>query len=616
MFGLAIISIPSQAATYYVRTDGGTNTQCTGLADAPYSGSGSNQACAWSNLMEALPPWMSNYPNKPHIKGGDTVIIDAGSYMIGWASGYKARWGDPCDSAYASGCTPQAIPSGTASQPTRILGAGWDKGCQKPPELWGTQAANQILDMDSASNVVIACLNLTDHSNCTYNYQPNSSYACNHNWVPYGTPSPNYGQWADKGIHAQDSTNVTLQDVNVHGFADMGVQAGRISNWTVTRVQVAGNGNVGWNGDLGGNNDQSTNSGKLLFTDLTIAWNGCQENWQSLGTYINCYGQNEGGYGDGFGEAWTGGNFVFIRPQVHHNTQDGLDLLYANGTGSIVITQGYFFANAGNDLKTSGNATITNNVIVAYCSWFQDAGYPAGGTSCRAGGGELSDVTGPNQTVTFAYNTMIGNPDGMYGGDPTNASASDVYNVANNIFIGTSSYPPKNGGAYSFFTWFGDPPDDPATVHYTANLVWHTRDTTCDNSGIICKDPKLANETLTHFDPTLLAGSPAIGAAKGSFGITTDYYGNARKNPTSIGALEYGSTGGGSHNVPPRATINPVHYVCNKNGKCFDWPDGLLKNAKNLPRSGAYSARPAYTPNGQPYHPRPAYLPPSGTDRL
>lgn len=175
-----------------------------------------------------------------------------------------------------------------------------------PPELWGTQGVAQILDLNGASHVSVGCLDLTDPNHCTYNYRPDAALACNHQWLPYQKfQTPDYGAWAQGGVHAQDSNDVVLQDVNIHGFADFGVQAGRSDDWTVTRVKVTGNGNAGWNGDLGGNNHNNTNSGNLTFTDLVIAFNGCQENYPTLGTYIDCYDQNKGGYGDGFSEAWT-----------------------------------------------------------------------------------------------------------------------------------------------------------------------------------------------------------------------------------------------------------------------------------------------------------------------
>lgn len=547
------VSTQSLAATYYVRTDGGTNVQCNGTKDAPYSGSGTHQACAWSNLMEALPPRSSNQPNPAMIKGGDTLVIDAGSYMIGWSAGAVSEWGDNvCDSSYAYACVPQPVPSGTATNPTRIVGAGWDSGCVAPPELWGTESAPQILDMDSSSNVVIACLNLTDHSNCIVGYQPNKSYACVTKSTGTGTKDPGLGTWADKAIHAQDSSNVTLQDLNIHGFGDYGVQAGRISNWTVTRVTIAGNGNSGWNGDLGGNNQNSTNSGALTFTDFTVAWNGCAENYPTLGAYINCWGQNEGGYGDGLGEAWTGGNWVFVRPNFHHNTSDGLDLLYANGTGSISVDQGYFGLNAGNDLKTSGPATITNSVFDGYCTIFTDLGYPAGADSCRAGGGELTDVTGPNQTVTFAYNTVTGEGDCLLSGDQTNQSSSDVYVVSNNIFRGQEKF---NGSELTCLTYYGDTPA--ATIKYAGNIAWNVRSNACP-SGSICKDPQLTDETLATFNPTPLPSSPAIDNASTSYLTNHDQIGTPRPigGGYDIGAIEYRGqpylgSGSGDSPVPP-----------------------------------------------------------------
>jgi len=42
------------AATYYLRPSGGTTTQCTGLANADYDGSGTGEACAWSAPADAF----------------------------------------------------------------------------------------------------------------------------------------------------------------------------------------------------------------------------------------------------------------------------------------------------------------------------------------------------------------------------------------------------------------------------------------------------------------------------------------------------------------------------------------------------------------------------------
>ncbi|HET9835689.1 MAG TPA: hypothetical protein VFP88_05025 [Rhodanobacteraceae bacterium] len=476
----------ARAATYYVRTDGGTARQCNGTADAARAGS-RDHACAWNSPMQALPPEITSV--NARIQGGDTLIIGAGAYPIGWMGELD------CAVKQAPQCVPQAIPSGTAGNPTRILGAGWDSGCPAPPQLWGTHGARQLLSLDGSSHVEIACLDLSDHSNCTQHYRPDHAYSC---------PRGAIGDWALSGLRARDSSDVTLQDLRIHGFASEGVQAGRLRAWTVTRVKIIGNGRAGWNGDLGGNSHNSSNDGRLLFTDLEIGWNGCAEDYPDSTRIINCYGQNEGGYGDGFSEAWTGGDYIFIRADIHDNTQDGLDLRYANGTGSITVDQGHFARNNGNDLKTMGSATITHSVFVAYCSAMKQAGYPAGKDTCRAGGGEFAAMNGPNQTVTFAYNTVTGESGCLFGGDSSKADSSDTYLIHNNIFLGG---PRWNGDGLTCLTWFSDR-TPPQKIVYRDNVVWKVRGGVCPGDSI-CKDPQLENETLGAFDPTPRHGSPA-----------------------------------------------------------------------------------------------------------
>lgn len=534
----------SEAATYYVRADGGTHAQCSGTADVAYADRGHGRDCAWNNPMEALPPSQPNYPHAARIKGGDTLVIEAGAYRIGWTAGVydRAHLQDPCDGRYANGCTLQPVPSGTAAQPTRILGAGWDSGCKSPPQLYGTQSAKSVIDLTGSSHVVIACLDLTDHAYCTLNYRPDPARSCKAAWVAYGQP-PDYGDWAAKGIYASDSDDVTLQDLNIHGFADQGVQAGRISNWTVTRVTLAGNGNVGWNGDLGGNNHNSTSSGKQVFTGLVVKWNGCQEHYPPDGQFDLCYGQEQGGYGDGMGLAWTGGDWTFIRPKVYRNTSDGLDLLYANGTGTITVEHGYFARNVGNGLKTAGNATITDSVFIEQCAAFRGSSEPVAPNPCRAGGGVYAGFTGPNERVLFSHNTVVGEAGCLFGGDPVSQTtgapldASDVYRIENNIFV---IKPRWNGDGKSCLFWNGDTLNRPTTVQWTNNIVWPAprEGGRCETTGIRCVDPRLRDESMAAFDPTLLPDSPARGAANGASGARAPA---ATRSDPDIGAIQ--STG-------------------------------------------------------------------------
>ena len=71
-------SSQSGGTVYYVRPDGGSADQCTGLVDAAYPRSGTSQPCAWDHPFRALPPG-----GTPRIVGGDTLIIGAGYDMVG-----------------------------------------------------------------------------------------------------------------------------------------------------------------------------------------------------------------------------------------------------------------------------------------------------------------------------------------------------------------------------------------------------------------------------------------------------------------------------------------------------------------------------------------------------
>ncbi|MDQ1334301.1 MAG: hypothetical protein QG552_1251, partial [Thermodesulfobacteriota bacterium] len=220
------------AATYYIRTDGGTATQCTGQLDAPYPASGTGQACAWAH-----PFWALDASGNWKIVGGDTMIIGAGSYRMGFGAP-NTGW---CDAAGAFDCHLPPLPSGPdPAHPTRILGAGWDQGCSNPPELWGAERPWQILSLDGTSKAVIGCLEITDHSGCVESHA-DPAIRCERD-------TPPFGDWAPVGIYAEGSSNVTLSHLNIHGLAWAGVHAGRLSNWTVENVRIAANGGVGWDG--------------------------------------------------------------------------------------------------------------------------------------------------------------------------------------------------------------------------------------------------------------------------------------------------------------------------------------------------------------------------------
>jgi len=260
-----------QGMTYYVRMEGGDATQCTGLVDAPYPGSGANQPCAWNHPFQALPPH-----GTPRIAGGDTLVIGAGNYRMG----YGAPGAEACDAEGSFDCVMPSIPGGPSPlSPTRILGLGWESGCANPPQLWGAERADYILNLTDASNIEIGCIEITDHSGCIEFHS--GSLTCERDVSPYG-------DWAGYGLYAEDSSNVYLHNLNIHGLAHGGALAGRLTNWTVENVRIAANGWVGWDGDLW-DEDGDSNAGEIIFRRVTVEWNGCGETYpdQQLG---GCWG--------------------------------------------------------------------------------------------------------------------------------------------------------------------------------------------------------------------------------------------------------------------------------------------------------------------------------------
>lgn len=505
-WGGIALAASAGATTYYVRPDGGTATQCNGTTNAPASAA---PHCAWSSPVVALPMGDGRYGNTipaARIKGGDTLQIASGSYMIGYSeTPIAGTQGQACGKSSPYECQISNIPSGIdAAHPTVITG-----DCAKPAELWGTQRNGAIFNLAGQHDVKIACLELTDHSNCiTFYVDP--SGRCNRDTYPYGN-------WADTGIHADHVRNLTLQNLDIHGFADQGINAGALSgNTLLDHVTIRGNGWAGFNGDLGGNNDKSSNSGVITIENSEISWNGCTEDYPST-RIINCWGQQEGGYGDGLGLAKTGGDWRIINTKVIGNTQDGLDLLYADGTGSIFIDHVTAMWNAGNQIKVSGNATIQNSVVVGMCDYLRGHGAMSEDDLCRASGAALSiNFTATNQTINVLHNTVAGSGDclvngGTHGGFDA-PGKSDVYNYKNNIFLGAKYW---RAGRNACFDWYSDKLFNPFTVHYANNIVWNVKGNVCP-VGSICKNPVLKDEDFSHFNPTLLPGSPAIGAVHGA----------------------------------------------------------------------------------------------------
>lgn len=509
-------------ATYYVRPDGGSATACTGAVNAPYCGSGAGQPCAWNHPFQALPP-----EGAPRIAGGDTLIIGAGSYMLG----YGAPGADACESDWPWGCTMPPIPSGpNASQRTRILGAGWDTGCANPPELWGTERADQLLNLTGSSNVEIGCLEITDHSSCVEFHAHafgGSALTCEREAYPFGP-------WAATGLYAEDSANVYLHDLNIHGLASAGVRAGRLTDWLVEDVRIAGNGLVGWDGDIGGDD---SNTGVLRFSRWTVEWNGCGETYPARQP-TGCWGQTAGGYGDGVGTGETGGRWIIEDSAFLHNTSDGLDLLYTRRPDArIEIRRTRAEGNAGNQIKTTGQVTVENSIIVGNCGYFDGQPFTYHVDNCRALGTALSLDLGPGDAAAVVNNTLTSEGDCLVTAECTGGcTGAERVLLRNNIFQGQTDFmQPWEQTCLVYEETF---PADPFDVDYS--VIADVKHDACPGSHDICgQPPGLANTAIDAFDAYLVAGSPAINAGQVAGATADDFDAEPRDVWPDIGADEY-----------------------------------------------------------------------------
>ncbi len=504
--------------TWYVRTDGGTPEQCTGRVDAPYPGGGIAQPCALKHPFYALPP-----DDTPLIVGGDTLIIGPGSYRMG----FGATGAQNCESAYTWGCHMPPIPSGPSpATPTRILGAGWNSRIGTPPELWGTERSDLILNLTGSSNVQVAWLEITDHSGCVESHS--GGLACNRDNYPYG-------DWAPVGLYAEDSANVLLRDLNIHGLAVTGVHAGRLKDWTVERVRIVGNGWAGWDGDVLGDD---ANTGTMLFRYWTVEWNGCGETYPGEQP-AGCWAQTAGGYGDGVGTGTTGGQWIIEDSRFLYNTSDGLDLLYARLPDSrIEIRRTIAQGNAGNQIKTTGPAIIENCIVVSNCAYFEGQPFTDYVDPCRALGNALSFNLRAGDRVSVVNSTVSGEGDLLIGAEPEDSSnGTERVILRNNIFQGQVEFlSPDDLSALMYQEGFSQ---GASLFDEDYSLINGVKDDACPGPHDLCGvSPGLRNIGIDTFDAHLLPSSPAIGRALATVAPVDDAQRRYRDSAPDLGALE------------------------------------------------------------------------------
>ncbi len=512
------------STTYYVRPDGGSDTECTGLADAAYPGSGTNQPCAWDHPFRAFQP--SGEPGVPgvaRINGGDTLVIGYGAYRMG----YGAPGAESCQADYPWDCHMPPVPSGPdPAHPTRILGQGWDNGCPELPELWGTERAVHVFNLTAANNVEVACLEITDHAGCVEDHS--GGLACEKTSYPYG-------DWVPTGLYAEDAAHVTLRHLDIHGLAAAGVRAGRLTDWTVEDVRIAGNGWVGWEGDIDGDD---ANGGTLTFRRWAVEWNGCAETYPGEEP-IGCWGQSAGGYGDGVGTGATGGDWIIEDSAFLHNTSDGLDLLYHTLGGSVTVRRTIAEGNAGDQFKTAGPTLVENVIAVSNCGFFDGQSFTHNVDNCRAGGSALAFTLHPGDGITVVNSTLTGEGDCLIIAEcaaDESCDGSESIRLRNDIFVGNPEF--GGGGDTTCLAWTDISGDLFAIDYAIINGVKGTPNP-CPFDSFCDVSPELVSESIDGFNAHLTAGSPAIDAGLPAGAPAEDFDRDPRDAQPDIGACEY-----------------------------------------------------------------------------
>ena len=532
---MGLTCLPLCGETWYVRRDGGTRYssnnhkgQCDGKADAAYTGGGANRHCAFNDVRYLWTDGSYTVDSKSGApswgwigSGGDTYIIHDGPWRIGQSGPNNADSFGLHGNPYDAGAPPP--PNGTAGQHTQILGANY-ANCGSPASMTQLHAGygvNIALNLNGAKFVDIKCIELTRHSQCIKFGNPAVPSGCRTSF-----PLDDY---ASNGITTTNQTHdILLQDMYIHGFTSRGIIGPIGGTVTATRVDIAYNGGAGWDFDDGSSTPMI--NGVLNLSYVTIEWNGCNQAYPGTGA-ISCYSQSTGGYGDGIG---TPGGTCIAATVDHsifrYNTQDGLDMLHMDkGTCPLTITNSMAYGNNGQQFKwgpAQTPAVFTNNVAIGNCFRLsqpmpgQPAGYNANLTDfCRAENTVVPNLR-PGGTLLMANNTFISYAPTFFDVQClTNDCSTATMTFKNNIVLGydnpvTYNSGGKSGGPGVFYT------EHPVNIVRSNNIYYGVRgmrlQTLFSNEKIgnpmFISQPALSKEQdLDGFNLHLSSESPAHG---------------------------------------------------------------------------------------------------------
>ena len=590
---------------WYIRPGGGTryssnatSGQCNGLYDVDYPGTGVNQNCAYNDFRYLYDD--DDYTFGWVIGGGDQVINRGCNALsgqqnpsnphcrIGWDNSTNSD-GAWCYGLGANQCYAPPIPQGSATYHTQFLGQNYAScntgGATNPKlyesnltQLFGGFGLGYVLNLENTQYVDFECLEITAHNGtCSTEGSPSVGGGCSN-------ASP-FSDYAYSGILMNNgSSNVTFQDVYVHGFNSNGMFGPIGGPITMTRMFIGFNTFAGWNFDDGHDTPDAPGS-SITANHVIMEGNGCQEEypivdafpvatWNS-GTQGGCYSTSS----EGFGDSWSGQDTVLSSfscndCQQLYNTKDGF-IGPHTAVANLTITNSQSIGNGGQQWKWGGYAVPTtvifqNNLTVGNCNRFTQAltGAPAAYNTyfadpCRAGGAAYANVFPAGSLWTESNNTTIcpaatcismACPEGQ-------ATCPGTFTLFNNIWLAynDTQIPDYSGEPGLYYL---DPSITPVVSYSIEGGAFKSGSTDCPTSSnhIYCGDPQFLNEPsqtwvqesqldpfsyVLHTSSSYLASasSPAYETGTNT-GCSTDFFdGTTQTNPCTMGILGIGSSG-------------------------------------------------------------------------
>jgi hypothetical protein len=612
---VAAAPVPSgPGTTWYIRTDGGTrysgylpSGQCDGKGDNAYPGTGTNQHCAYNQIPYLWDTGASTYLGAGWvISGGDTVVIRGCVGGAGCRLGWSASTGGANIWCYGAGnniCGNPPIPAGTSGAHTKILGAcaygtytcnpvnTYPYTSNNLTQLFSGFGLNWAFNLETTSYVDIEGIELTTHNAVTSGNPGYPSQCTSGVGNPYPRACQNgsqpYDDYGNSGFLTNyQSSNITWQDVYVHGFEASGFQGEIGGPITMTRVVIGMNAFAGWNFTGPGGDIPDAAGSSITATDVWMYGNGCLEQYPIVNTQFPAKGCWDSGTG-GFGDGWSGqdtelDSFVCLRCIMYYNTKDAFIGPHTQ-IANLNIQNSVSIGSMGAEWKwaSTQNSTVLfqNNLTVTNCTrmteilpgaaynFNQNTGNPGAhlATYCRGGGAGFAFITRQGSTNHFYGNTVVGASTIVFQENCGYYVPGNIFNQETNCGSVPNTFTDNNFLGYIDPNQGTDPPAlfyaETPSIHFTSSsynnefgLKSGTVDT-CGVNNITCADPLLAREPmqpwpgseagLDAYNPFAAGNSfypapssPLVHAGVVLTGSTTDYYGISLPNPPSIGAVE------------------------------------------------------------------------------